>query len=124
MCHTCKKLEGKDDLGTEKLRAEHALKCKMNYSGSAPAMEPECAKHTFSKKNKKKDPQRPGKRQGTKTRKRKRKPMQLVYFKLSSWLLKIVSQYYIYKCLKLSFLKLSIHKLPKTLLGLLFIQFR
>ena len=48
MCHTCKKLEGKDDLGTEKLRAEHALKCKMNYSGSAPAMEPECAKRTFS----------------------------------------------------------------------------
>ena len=50
MCHTCKKLEGKDDLGAEKLRAEHALKCKMNYSGSAPAMEPECAKRTFSQK--------------------------------------------------------------------------
>ena len=48
MCHTCKKLEGKDDLGTEKLRTEHALKCKMNYSGSAPAMDPECA--TFSQK--------------------------------------------------------------------------
>ena len=47
---TCKKLEGKDDLGTEKLRAEHALKCKMNYSGSAPAMDPECAKRTFSQK--------------------------------------------------------------------------
>ena len=33
VCHTCKKLEGEDDLSTEKLRPDHALKCKMNYNG-------------------------------------------------------------------------------------------
>ena len=49
VCHTCKKLEGKDDLGTEELRAEHVLKCKMNYNGSAPAMEPEGAKRIFKR---------------------------------------------------------------------------
>ena len=49
VCHTCKKFEGKDDLNTEELKAEHALKCKMNYSGSAPAMEPEGAKRMFKR---------------------------------------------------------------------------
>ena len=30
------------------MKAEHALKCKTNYSGSAPAIEPEGAKRIFT----------------------------------------------------------------------------
>ena len=49
VCHTCKKLEGKNDLKSEELKAEHASKCKMNFSGSAPAMEPDGAKRIFNR---------------------------------------------------------------------------
>lgn len=49
VCHTCKKFEGKDSLEIEELKADHALKCKMHYSGSAPAMGPESAKPIFKR---------------------------------------------------------------------------
>ena len=45
VCDTCKKLESKDDLGTQELRTEHAL----NYNESVPAMEPEGTKHIFKR---------------------------------------------------------------------------
>lgn len=49
VCHSCKKFEGKDDLETERLKAEHASKCKTNFCGSAPAMEPEGTKRIFKR---------------------------------------------------------------------------
>ena len=48
VCHTCRKLEGKDDLDTEELKTENASKCKMNFSGSAKRI----FKRTFKPKNK------------------------------------------------------------------------
>lgn len=49
VCHNCKKFESKDDLQSELWRAEHTSKCKANYSGSAPAMEPEGTKRIFKR---------------------------------------------------------------------------
>ena len=50
VCHPCKKHEGKEDTVESRLwKAEHAPKCKSNYSGSAPAMEPEGAKRIFNR---------------------------------------------------------------------------
>jgi hypothetical protein len=49
VCHSCMKFEANMiGLETEELKAEHALKCKTNYSGSAPAIEPEGAKRIFT----------------------------------------------------------------------------
>ena len=44
VCNQCKKHKGQNSTENELWKAEHAPKCKANYSGSAPAMEPEGAK--------------------------------------------------------------------------------
>ena len=50
VCKVCKKHEGdKNTVENELWHAEHAQKCKANYSGSAPAMEPEGARRIFNR---------------------------------------------------------------------------
>ncbi|XP_028418587.1 uncharacterized protein LOC114544031 [Dendronephthya gigantea] len=50
VCHTCKKLNKKPQTSeTASLKAEHEPKCKANYEGSAPAMEPEGALRIFNR---------------------------------------------------------------------------
>lgn len=50
VCQQCKKHEGDEETAENRLwKTENAPKCKANYSGSAPAMEPEGAKRIFNR---------------------------------------------------------------------------
>ena len=50
MCHTCKKLDKNPKTSeTAALKADHLPKCKSNYQGSSPAMEPEGAARIFNR---------------------------------------------------------------------------
>ena len=50
VCNTCKKHEKKPQTSeTASLKADHEQKCKANYKGSAPAMEPEGALRIFKR---------------------------------------------------------------------------
>ena len=50
VCHTCKKLEKNPQTSeTASLKADHKPKCKSNYQGSSPAMEPEGPLRIFNR---------------------------------------------------------------------------
>ena len=50
MCHACKKLDKNPKTSeTAALKADHLPKCKSNYQGSSPAMEPEGAARIFNR---------------------------------------------------------------------------
>lgn len=51
VCKTCQKLENLDNGSPHYLaiKADHSPKCKTNFQGSAPAMEPESATRIFNR---------------------------------------------------------------------------
>ena len=55
VCKICQKHEGDDQSSPEHhaWKADHVLKCPINYKGSAPAMEPEGAKRIFQRSKEK-----------------------------------------------------------------------